>query len=58
MNLTRGLIAAVFAMFCASVKAQNKLKQGNTAAAPEDWLLARQGPKWWYDMVAQRLGGR
>ena len=35
MNLTRGLIAAVFAMFCASVKAQNKLKQATQPLLPK-----------------------
>ena len=42
-------LAVLAALICAPASGQNMLKEGNAAAAPDDWLLARRGPKWWYD---------
>ena len=49
MKKTLASLAVLAALICAPAIGQNMLKQGNAGATPDSWLLARRGPKWWYD---------
>lgn len=43
-------IAISTLVLCPPLHAQNMLKDGGAASTPDDWLLARKGSRWWYDI--------